>query len=86
LIGSECFECGVGNYNSRKSLEDGYLEFLTNEPIDIEVTELELFSSGKKYFTGKWALETVNMISDDAFNKTFGKTDRYKVFIIERMF
>ena len=29
LIGSECISCGLGNYNSAKSLEDGYL--FTNE-------------------------------------------------------
>ena len=89
MIGSECRICGLGNYNSAKSLEDGYLEFSTNETSVIEATEIlgvtisDMGNIVKKYFSGKWALETINMISDDAFNKTFGKTIRHKVFIIE---
>ena len=42
-------------------------------------------SNFKMYFLGKWALETLNMMSDDASSKTFGKTDRHKVFIIEKI-
>jgi serine protease inhibitor len=38
------------------------------------------------YFKGKWAYETVHMISDDAFKKTFGETDKHEVFIIEKIF
>ena len=39
LIGSEC-KCGLGNYNSTKSLEDGYLEYVTQEITVMEVSEI----------------------------------------------
>ena len=38
LIGSECVKCGPGNYNSKKSLEDGYLEYLSEETSAINAT------------------------------------------------
>ena len=38
LIGSECVKCGPGNYNSKKSLEDGYLEYLSVETSAINGT------------------------------------------------
>ena len=84
LIGSECVNCGLANYNSKKSLEDGYLEYVTNETSVMEVSEV-LEKTNKVYFHGKWAMETLNLMSDDASNKTFGKTDRHKVFIIEKI-
>ena len=84
LIGSECIRCGLANYNSTKSLEDGYLEYVSKETTVIEVSEV-LEKSDKVYFHGKWALETLNMLSDDASNKTYGKTDKHKVFIIEKI-
>jgi hypothetical protein len=39
----------------------------------------------KAYFHGKWALETVSLMSNDAFNRTFGKSEKHKVFIIEKI-
>jgi hypothetical protein len=50
----------------------------------MEVSEV-LDKSNKVYFHGKWAMETLNMLSDDASNKTYGKTDKHKVFIIEKI-
>jgi hypothetical protein len=84
LIGSECISCGLGNYNSTKSLEDGYLEYVAKETSVMEVSDV-LDNSYKVYFHGKWALETLNLMSDDASNKTFGKTEKHKVFIIEKI-
>ena len=39
----------------------------------------------KAYFHGKWAMETVSLMSDEASNRTFGKTEKHKVFIIEKI-
>jgi hypothetical protein len=55
---------------------------LSEETIAINVTE---FFTYKVYFFGKWALETLNMMSVDASRKTFGKTNKHKVFIIENI-
>ena len=86
LVGSKCFNCGPGKYNSTKSLEDGYLEYVVagSENTVMEVSEV-LESYNKVYFHGRWGLETISMIADGAANKTFGKTDKHKVFIIEKI-
>ena len=84
LIGSECIRCGPGSYNSKKSLEDGYLEYLSNETSVLDANEV-LSLAENAYFHGKWALETVNLMSEDASSRTFGRTEKHKVFIIEKM-
>jgi len=76
--------CGLGNYNSTKSLEDGYLEYVSKETSVMEISEA-LDKMNKVYIHGKWAMETLSMMSPDAYNKTFGKTDKHKVFIIEKI-
>lgn len=84
LIGSECYNCGLGNYNSEKSLKDGYLEYVSKETSVMEVS-ICLKRYCKVYIHGKWAMETLNLLSDAASNKTFGKTEKHKVFIIEKI-
>lgn len=65
LIGSECVRCGPGKYNSTKSLEDGYLEYVSKETSVMEISEA-LDMMNKVYIHGKWALETLSMMSADA--------------------
>ena len=65
LIGSECVRCGPGNYNSTKSLEDGYLEYVSKETSVMEISEA-LDKMNKVYIHGKWAMETLSMMSADA--------------------
>ena len=65
LIGSECVGCGLGNYTSTKSLEDGYLEYVSKETSVMEISEA-LDMINKVYIHGKWALETLIMMSADA--------------------
>ena len=44
-----------------------------------------LDKTNKVYFHGRWALETLNMNSWAALNMTYGKAERHKVFIIEKI-
>jgi hypothetical protein len=39
----------------------------------------------KAYFHGKWATETISLMSDDASEETLVNSEKRKVFIIEKI-
>ena len=84
MIGSECIRCGPGNYNSKKALEDGYLEYVDNQTSVMEVSEV-LKVVEKAYFHGKWAMETLSLKSDDEPEEALQKSEKRKVFIIVKI-
>ena len=66
-------------YDAKASMDDGFLNFTSNDTQVFKVFYREEFL----FLHGRWAVESVSLKNDTAHNKTYSKTDKHKVFIIE---
>lgn len=82
IIGPNCTPCGNGGYKPAVSIADGYLEYTSNETEAIEVGSVVNYFGYKVYIHGRWGLETISV--PKFTNITYGKTDKHRVFIIDK--
>ena len=75
LVGPDCVRCGTKQYDSNRSLTEGYLKYTSKD-------EKQIHLGLSMYLFGKWGTEVVSTQNVETRNRLYSKESTAQVFVI----